>query len=186
MGNIQWGPCGGKKRRKSSSQRKGVAAAASGGQPISESEIQEAAASSGYGAYAGGYGLGSLGYGLDCPEGIDEDLALLVTAASIAASLWVLYRQIVIQTVGRRKRRDVKDGTQLTSMIRFQNVQSKFQNMKSILNDTSIGKYQGLGYIEGSPFWTYIISGTLTYDNEPKSCTCTSWWRKGTVQTPYD
>ena len=162
MGNIQWGPCGGKKRRKSSSQRKGLAAAASGGQPVSDTEIQEAAASSGYGAYAGGYGLGALNYGPDCPEGIDEDLALLVTAASIAASLWVLYRQIVIQTVGRRKRRDVKDGNQPTSLMRFQHASNNLRNMKSILTDTSIGPYHGLGYIEGSPFWSYIISGMLT------------------------
>ena len=100
MGNIQWGPCGGKRRRKGSlqTQRNGLA---STGQRKSDNELLEAAASTGYGAYGsgyGGYGLGALSYGLDSPEGIDEDLALLITAAAIAASLFILYRQIVLQT----------------------------------------------------------------------------------------
>ena len=101
MGNIQWGPCGGKRRRKASSQRNGLPAT---GQRKSDSETLETAASTGYGSYGGYGGYGGLSYGLDCPEGIDEDLALLATAAAIAASVWVLYRQIVIQTGGRRKR----------------------------------------------------------------------------------
>jgi hypothetical protein len=101
MGNIQWGPCGGKKRKKSSSQRNGLP---STGQRKSDSEVLEAAASTGYGSYGGYGGLSSLSYGLDCPEGIDEDLALLATAATLAGAVWVLYRQIVIQTGRRRKR----------------------------------------------------------------------------------
>ena len=101
MGNIQWGPCGGKKRKKSSSQRNGLPAT---GQRKSDSEVLEAAASTGYGSYGGYGGYAGLSYGLDCPEGIDEDLALLATAAAIAGSVWVLYRQIVIQTGRRRKR----------------------------------------------------------------------------------
>ena len=167
MGNVQWGPCGGKKRIKSSSQRNGLAAT---GQRRSESETLETAASSGYGNYGsyggGGYGLGGLSYGLDCPEGIDEDLALLATAATLAASLWVLYRQIIINTVGRRKRSltSKSKGPLQDQQISFNpnyNLKTKINDIKSDKVDAAIGQPNGIGFMEGLPIWTFIESGTI-------------------------
>ena len=171
MGNIQWGPCGGQKRRKGSAQRNGLAAAA---QRKSDGEVLETAASTGYGSYGsygGGYGLGSVSYGLDCPEGIDEDLALLATAAAIAASLFVLYRQIVLQTGKRRKRSlTSKNNGQLEEHIisfnPINNSQGKIHNVKSDIHDTSHEQQPtGIGFIEGSSLWTFIVSGTNKNDN---------------------
>ena len=47
----------------------------------------------------GGYG----GYS-DCAEGINQNTALLATAAAIAVGAATLYRSITLQTMGRRRR----------------------------------------------------------------------------------
>ena len=74
----------------------------------------EGAGSDAAGALSSGYGGGYGGYGYvheeECPEGIDEDLALLLTAAAIAAGAFIVFRQITIQQ-GRKKRSD--DGMRL-------------------------------------------------------------------------
>ena len=53
---------------------------------------------------ASGYGDTGYVYATYCPEGIPEDIALLATAAALAAGLFIIYRQILIQTAGRKKR----------------------------------------------------------------------------------
>jgi hypothetical protein len=54
-----------------------------------------------------GYGDTGYVYATYCPEGIPEDVALLATAAALAAGLYIIYRQILIQTAGRRKKRSM-------------------------------------------------------------------------------
>ena len=156
MGNIQWGPCGGKKRKKSSSQRNGLP---STGQRKSDSEILEAAASTGYGSYGGYGGLSSLSYGLDCPEGIDEDLALLATAATLAGAVWVLYRQIVIQT-GRRRKRSTENSENGNSRNEILFSNPFLSRMKPIFKGNYLQQTKGIRLIDGSPIGTNIISGT--------------------------
>ena len=160
MGNIQWGPCGGgKKRRKSGVSRSGSSAV---GQR--KSDELDTAASTGYGSYGYG-GLSTLSYGLDCPEGIDEDLALLATAAAIAASLWVLYRQIVIQTVGRRKRSPRSfDNGNVGNQISFPNpvqvLQNRIKDLKSEYMGSSFRDINGIRFLEDSSLGTFIYHGT--------------------------
>ena len=69
----------------------------------------------GHGGYGGGYGHSSYGYLAEeeCPEGIDEDLALLLTAAALAASGFVIFREITLRT--RRKKRS--DGDDIFSSV---------------------------------------------------------------------
>ena len=160
MGNIQWGPCGGgKKRRKSGVSRSGSSAV---GQR--KSDELDTAASTGYGSYGYG-GLSTLSYGLDCPEGIDEDLALLATAAAIAASLWVLYRQIVIQTVGRRKRSPRSfDNRNVGNKISFPNpvqvLQNRIKDIKSEYMGSAFREINGIKFLEDSSLGTFIYHGT--------------------------
>lgn len=72
----------------------------------------ESASSDLYGALSG-YGHGGHQYGYiheeECPEGIDEDLALLLTAAAIAAGSFVVFREITLR--GKRKKRSNEDDT---------------------------------------------------------------------------
>merc|ERR1719234_1079853 len=56
----------------------------------------------------GGFGGGSsVNYGLPstCPEGVNQNTALLATAAAIAVGAAVLFRAITLQQAGRRRRR---------------------------------------------------------------------------------
>jgi len=98
MGNTA---CGAKRRQALANRRLGAAAAA-------DSNI---AASSQYsdtsGQYSSGYGGGGGGgyvYAMMCPEGIDQDIALAATAAALAVGIYVVYRQITLQTGGRKRR----------------------------------------------------------------------------------
>ena len=49
--------------------------------------------------------LGSTGYGSTCPQGVNQNTALLATAAAIAVGAGVLFRAITLQQAGRRRRR---------------------------------------------------------------------------------
>jgi len=69
----------------------------------------ETAGSDIYGAASGYGGGGDYVYATYCPEGIPEDVALLATAAALAAGIYVVYRQITIQAAGR-KRRSLRGG----------------------------------------------------------------------------
>jgi hypothetical protein len=69
----------------------------------SNSLDSESAGSDLYGA-GSGYGGGDYVYATYCPEGIPEDVALLATAAALAAGIYVVYRQITIQAAGRKRR----------------------------------------------------------------------------------
>ena len=75
-----------------------------------EQEAMAAASSDLHASLSSGYGGGGHQFGYvheeECPEGIDEDLALLLTAAAIAAGAFVIYRQVTIEQMGRRKRDD--------------------------------------------------------------------------------
>ena len=50
--------------------------------------------------------LGSTGYGSSCPQGVNQNTALLATAAAIAVGAGVIFRAITLQQAGRRRRRD--------------------------------------------------------------------------------
>merc|ERR1719323_974440 len=63
------------------------------------------------GAYSSGYGNAI--YAMQCPEGIDQDIALLATAAALAVGIYVVYRQITLQTMGRKKRSILKSNGSL-------------------------------------------------------------------------
>ena len=58
----------------------------------------------------GGYGGSGYGatYGLEssCPEGVNQNTALLATAAAIAVGAGVIYRAVTLQQAGRRKKRE--------------------------------------------------------------------------------
>ena len=45
------------------------------------------------------------GYESSCPEGINQNTALLATAAAIAVGAGVIYRAVTLQQAGRRRRR---------------------------------------------------------------------------------
>ena len=49
--------------------------------------------------------LGSTGYGSTCPQGVNQNTALLATAAAIAVGAGVLFTAITLQQAGRRRRR---------------------------------------------------------------------------------
>ena len=55
----------------------------------------------------GSAGYGQLDYGLSssCPEGVNQNTALLATAAAIAVGAGVIYRAVTLQQGRRRKRR---------------------------------------------------------------------------------
>ena len=57
----------------------------------------------------GSAGYGQLDYGLSssCPEGVNQNTALLATAAAIAVGAGVIYRAVTLQQGKRRKRREV-------------------------------------------------------------------------------
>ena len=54
-----------------------------------------------------GYGGGGVNYGLPstCPEGVNQNTALLATAAAIAVGAGVIYRAVTLQQGKRRRRR---------------------------------------------------------------------------------
>ena len=56
-------------------------------------------AGSGYGQGAGVYG-----YESSCPEGVNQNTALLATAAAIAVGAGVIFRAVTLQQAGRRRR----------------------------------------------------------------------------------
>ena len=60
----------------------------------------------------GSAGYGQLDYGLSssCPEGVNQNTALLATAAAIAVGAGVIYRAVTLQQGRRRKRRGVGVG----------------------------------------------------------------------------
>ena len=63
----------------------------------------------GYGVYGGSTGGG-------CPQGVNQNTALLATAAAIAVGAGVIFRAITLQQ-GRRRRREAGEGGQLTGRI---------------------------------------------------------------------
>ena len=66
---------------------------------------------SGGGGYGGGgYGGLNYNYGLEssCPEGVNQNSALLATAAAIAVGAGVIYRAVTLQQ-GRRRRRAAEE-----------------------------------------------------------------------------
>jgi len=112
MGNI--GSCGKKARRKAAAQANRRAGQAADPAFAGSNQYEQQLASSDlYGAAQSGYG--GVSYGMECPQGIDQDIALLATAAALAVGIYVVYRQITLQTATRRKRSD--DGEGLISRL---------------------------------------------------------------------
>ena len=86
------GNCGAKKRRQHQ------AAAASNRLGAAGSSLTDSATASSdlSGAYSSGYGGGGgYLYAMMCPEGIDQDIALLATSAALAVGIYVVYRQVI-------------------------------------------------------------------------------------------
>jgi hypothetical protein len=77
------------KRRAAASERMGTAASSA----LETSSDMSGAYSSGYGGGAGGYA-----YAMMCPEGIDQDIALLATSAALAVGIYAVYRDVISQT----------------------------------------------------------------------------------------
>ena len=89
---------------------------------------------------ASGYGDAGYVYATYCPEGIPEDIALLATAAALAAGLYIIYRQIQIQTAGRRKR-------------------SLDRNLGQPV-DRVAGWVMAPKYLDDAPVWNAVWAGT--------------------------
>lgn len=47
-------------------------------------------------------------HAVECPEGLNENLALIITGLAIAAGLYVVYREITLR-IRKRKKRDLGD-----------------------------------------------------------------------------
>ena len=92
MGNI--GSCGKNARRRAAmANRRAGQAAGTGGQAFAGSnQIEQQLASSDLSASAQ-TGFGQFAYAMECPQGIDQDVALLATAAALAVGIYVVYRQ---------------------------------------------------------------------------------------------
>jgi hypothetical protein len=107
-----------------------------------------------YGAPSG-YGDGGYVYATYCPEGIPEDIALLATAAALAAGIYVIYRQITIQTKGKKRRKRSGGKTPVEDV-------SKSDGVVNWLTGHNYEEPDGssLGFIESSPLWTVFVAGT--------------------------
>ena len=94
MGNI--GSCGKKARRKAAAQANRRAGQAADPAFAGSNQYEQQLANSDlYGAAQSGYGgYGGLSYGMECPQGIDQDVALLATAAALAVGIYVVYRHV--------------------------------------------------------------------------------------------
>ena len=97
MGNSN---CGAKKRAQALANRRlGSAAAASSVDSLNAGSALYPTTADQTGAYSSGYGGAGAGsgyvYAMMCPEGIDQDIALLATAAALAVGIYVVYRQVV-------------------------------------------------------------------------------------------
>ena len=91
MGNI--GSCGKKARRKAAAQANRRAGQAADPAFAGSNQYEQQLASSDlYGAAQSGYG--GVSYGMECPQGIDQDIALLATAAALAVGIYVVYRHV--------------------------------------------------------------------------------------------
>ena len=90
MGNSN---CGAKRRAQQQAlANRRIGAAASSADPYSAASNSLTDST---GAYSSGYGAGSgYVYAMMCPEGIDQDVALLATAAALAVGIYVVYRQV--------------------------------------------------------------------------------------------
>ena len=93
---------------------------------------------------ASGYGDAGYVYATYCPEGIPEDIALLATAAALAAGLYIVYRQIQIQTGGRRKRSLDKNRDQPVDRV--------------------AGWVMAPKYLDDAPVWNAVLAGTCQPD----------------------
>ena len=97
MGNI--GSCGKKARRKAAmaaaNRRAGQAAGGAGQAFAGSNQIEQQLTSSDLSASAQ-TGFGQFAYAQECPQGIDQDVALLATAAALAAGIYVVYRHETI------------------------------------------------------------------------------------------
>ena len=108
------GNCAAKKRnqarRQAAIERAGLASAgaSSNFDTVSAgSDLSGALSGYGHGGH-GGYGYGYV-HEEECPEGVDEDLALALTGAAIAAGAYIVYRDITLRLPKRRRRSDPND-----------------------------------------------------------------------------
>lgn len=95
MGNAN---CGAKKRAAAAAaaanRRSGLAVAGSADAGLVTDTL--GAGSDMSGAYSSGYGSAGYVYAMMCPEGIDQDIAMLATAAALAVGIYVVYRLIFL------------------------------------------------------------------------------------------
>ena len=100
-----------------------------GGLPVErvgkDYDYMASAGTSGFGlnynrnGFGGGYssGYGGYGYGSSCPEGVNQNTALLATAAAIAVGAGVIYRAVTLQQGRRRRRREVGGSDEVQTMV---------------------------------------------------------------------
>jgi len=126
----------------------------------------EGASSDLYGAPSG-YGDGGYVYATYCPEGIPEDIALLATAAALAAGIYVVYRTITGQTAGRRRKKRGAHAIQHDSSP---------QNMAAWIMGRNFEEPDGslLSFIDGAPIWTVFLAGRSLSAVQSKEI----WWLK--------
>jgi len=95
----------------------------------------------GYGSGSGGYGLGS-----SCPEGVNQNTALLATAAAIAVGAGVIYRAVTLQQAGKRRKREVGEDKGI--------IQDRLLDLIALGMENFEEKISKPEYIEEGETWT--------------------------------
>ena len=68
------------------------------------------------------------GFESSCPEGVNQNTALLATAAAIAVGAGVIFRAVTLQQAGRRRRRDAGDEDD-EGVVGWQEIKSRIQDV---------------------------------------------------------
>lgn len=71
--------------------------------------------------YISGTRGGVYGFESSCPQGVNQNTALLATAAAIAVGAGVIYRAVTLQQAGRRRRREASHGEEVRETIEGEN-----------------------------------------------------------------
>lgn len=122
------------------------------------------AGSSGFGSdynRNGGYGYGDYGLQSSCPEGVNQNTALLATAAAIAVGAGVIYRAVTLQQGKRRKREVGGDGGMLQDRL-MDLIVLGMENFEERVNEQeSKGEY-----VEGDTWTNKVLRDFSKYKAE--------------------
>ena len=92
-------------------------------------------------------------------KGIDDDLALIITMAAVALAGFVLYRQITVQTMGRRRRKRWGDENSFESTSGDILRQGRSQKFKDIFSRNIRDHYEE-EILEEIEFFTHFLNVT--------------------------